>query len=156
MKKNDKIFFITVMCVAVIITIIAMVVTGVITVPSGKKSEDNLGSITKTAEDYDYTQDYTQQYDEVIDPDTFVLINNAELIFDNLTLQATSDLDKELSKFLLLKGYSGDELVTLTIDESSIVNDRSYPYFEMRVDSDGYKIRAYYKLEEYKWVFKEK
>ena len=157
MRKRDRIIFISGMFTVIIIVIFIMFLTGVVTLPKAESSkEQNIGEITKTADDYDPSIEYIQQFDEVVEDDYFVVINNIDLILNNITLQAANDLDRELSNFLVTQGYSSDDLVTLTIDESTIVNDRSYPFFEMKIDGTTKTVRAYYELEEYTWKFSMK
>lgn len=160
MKKNDKKSLIMIIVIALLIVILFMVVQGLIKVPklNSKNNSSELGSITMTAEDYDESQEYEWQYDEIIESDdkVFTNIQNLDLVSDDLTLQAIEDIDSELSNFLMLNGYSGKDAVNLAIIESSIVNDRSYPYFEMSIENDEMVIKAHYDLPNYKWVFDKK
>ncbi|WP_026667633.1 hypothetical protein [Butyrivibrio sp. AE2005] len=160
MKKNDKKSLIMIIVIALLIVILFMVVQGLIKVPklNSKNNSSELGSITMTAEDYDESQEYEWQYDEIIESDdkVFTNIQNLDLVSDDLTLQAIEDIDSELSNFLMLNGYSGKDAVNLAIIESSIVNDRSYPYFEMSIENDEMVIKAHYDLPNYKWVFAKK
>lgn len=160
MKKNDKKSLIMIIVIALLVVILFMIMQGLIKVPklNSKNNSSELGSITMTAEDYDESQEYEWQYDEIIESDdkVFTNIQNLDLISDDLTLQAIEDIDSELSNFLMLNGYSGKDAVNLAIIESSIVNDRSYPYFEMSIENDEMVIKAHYDLPNYKWVFDKK
>ena len=160
MKKKDKKTLILITISALLIMLIFMLIQGLVRVPklrlNGNSSE--LGSISSTATDYDYSQEYEWQYDEVIESDKkmFTNIQNLDLVSNILTLQAIEDIDYDLSNFLMQQGYSGNDAVTLTIIESTIVNDRSYPYFEMKVENDAMIIKARYDLPNYKWIFEKK
>ncbi len=137
-----------------------MIMQGLIKIPKLRSNNNSseLGSITSTAVDYDYSQEYEWQYDEIIENEdkVFTNIQNIDLVSNNLTLQAIKDIDSELSAFLILNGYSEKEVVNLSIIESSIVNDRSYPYFEMNIENNEMVIKAHYDLPNYKWVFEKK
>lgn len=160
MKKNDKKSLIMIIVIALLVVILFMIMQGLIKVPKlhSKNNSSELGSITMTAEDYDDSQEYEWQYDEIIESEdkVFTNIQNLDLVSDNLTLQAIEDIDSELSDFLMLHGYSGEDVVNLAIIEGSIVNDRSYPYFEMSIENDEMVIKAFYDLPNYKWVFENK
>ena len=158
MKRKDKYILLAILGASALLLLIFMLAQGLIRIPSiSKDNSSSLGSITQTAEDYDYTQDCIQQFDEVIESDTqvFTQITNIDLVLDILTLKAIGDLDKDLSAYLLLKGYSG-ETMSLTISQSSIVYDKSYPYFELNIDGTEKYIRASYKLETLEWEFSDK
>ena len=162
MQKKDKLIMIGIMAGAFIFIAVVLVVTGVfkLHVNTPDKASE-LGSITKTADDYDETQEYVQQYDEVIETSEpiFVDIQNMELVFNMLTLQAIEDLDKDLSSFLLTKGYKEDTHISFSISQSSIVYDKSYPYFELvsqNKDVEIPTIKASYYLPEYTWQFEFK
>lgn len=160
MKKNDKKILILITISAFLIMVVFMIVQGLVKIPKfrSKNHSSGLGSITKTAEDYDYSQEYEWQYDEIIESNRamFTNIQNINLVSNILTLQALEDIDYDLSDFLMLQGYSEDDAVTLTIIENTIVNDRSYPYFEMSIENDGVIIKARYDLPNYKWIFEKK
>lgn len=160
MKKNEKKILILITISAFLIMVVFMIVQGLVKIPKfrSKNNSSELGSITKTAEDYDYSKEYEWQYDEIIESARamFTNIQNINLVSNILTLQAIEDIDYDLSNFLMLQGYSGNDTVTLTIIENTIVNDRSYPYFEMRIENDGVIIKARYDLPNYKWIFEKK
>lgn len=159
MKKNDQKIMIIVLICAIVVLVIFMFLQGLIIKPHfTKDNSTEIGSITQTAEDYDPTQEYEWSGDEVIDYNVPIITNieNVNLIFDHITLQATQQLDTELTAFLLKNGYDENKLYTLSITPSTIVEDRSYPYFEMTIKEDGNVIKAYYDLPTYKWVFEFK
>lgn len=160
MKKSDKKILIIIIIIALFIMIFFMIMQGLIKIPKlrSNNNSSDLGSITSTAVDYDYSQEYEWQYDEIIENEdkVFTNIKNIDLVSNNLTLQAIKDIDPELSAFLILNGYSKKEVVNLSIIESSIVNDRSYPYFEMNIENNEMVIKAHYDLPNYKWVFEKK
>ena len=118
MKKNDKKTLIMIIVIALLVVILFMIMQGLIKVPKlhSKNNSSELGSITMTAEDYDDSQKYEWQYDEIIESEdkVFTNIQNLDLVSDNLTLQAIEDIDSELSDFLMLHGYSGEDVVNLS------------------------------------------
>ena len=155
MQKKDKIIFGLIIAGALLVLLVVFFATGLLHLPTTKKTEDaNMGDITQTADDYDPVQDYNPPEDEAVATDNFAIISNVDSLFGLLTLKALDDLEPALSEWLRTKAYDDSEFLYFTIDETTITDDRSYPYFEMQLDSDkSVKIRAHYDLPEYKWVF---
>ena len=142
MKQKDKKTLIIIMVGSFLIVIGFLFVQGLLRPRNNKKSSGEIGEITKTAEDYDYSLEYEPQFDEITQelPLVFTCINDISPISDNLTLMAIEDYDKSLSEFLLNNGYDKENYLTLTIIEDTVVEDRSYPYFEMRIDGTETRI----------------
>ena len=154
MKKKDLFITLGVLFGALIFIVLVIILTGVFdlsTISSDNSSE--LGSITKQADDYDAFLDYNPEGDEAVESDTFIVIDNPELIYNNLTLMALGDLESSLSTWLISEGYSSEDFIHLTIIESTVVNDRTYPYFELNESEEIPRIKAYYNLKELEWVF---
>ena len=155
MQKKDKIIFGLIIAGSLLVLLVVFFATGLLHLPTTKKAEEeNIGEITQTAEDYDPVQDYNPPEDEAVATDNFTIISNVDSLFGLLTLKALDDLEPALSEWLRTKAYDDSEFLYFTIDETTITDDRSYPYFEMQLDSDkNVKIRVHYDLPEYKWVF---
>ena len=158
MKSKDKKILIGIIAASIIMIIGFLLVQGLLKPHNKTKSSGELGEITKTADDYDYTLEYVPQYDEVIEnlPVVFTCINDISPISDNVTLMALESLDKSLSEYLMNNGYEKENYLTLTINEDSVVDDRSYPYFEMTIDGTGTVVSAVYDLPTYTWKFRIK
>lgn len=158
MQKKDKVIFALIIAASIIVLLIVFFATGLLHLPKTKKAEEaDMGQITQTADDYDPVMDYHPPEDEVVETTNFAIISNIDSLFGLLTLQALDDLEPSLSEWLRTKAYDDSEFMNFTIDESTITDDRSYPYFEMDCDTaPELSIRAHYDLPNYKWVFETK
>lgn len=154
MKKKELLLTVAILLVALLFIIIVMLISGTLKFSNSTKGDSSeLGEITTQAEDYDEVLDYNPEGDELVKSDTFIVINNPELIYKNLTLMALGDLEKDLSTWLTSKGYGSEEFIYLNIIESSVVDDKTYPYFELESSGELPRIKAYYDLENLAWVF---
>ena len=91
--------------------------------------------------------------DDVIDEKMHVEITNINLVFDLLTLEAIEDLQSNLSDWIDENGFADEGLIEFTIDKDSIVYDRSYPYFVLKMNNYDKKIKVRYHLDRYEYEF---
>lgn len=140
---------------AAILICSGMLISSLLLTPKAKNPEpDNneLGNFTYTEVEIS-TDEYTPDiYDYVETKNNYVTFTNAELIYDLLTLEALSHICEDTAEFLNRHGYS--QIHNLTIDESTIVDDRAYPLFYCHMDDEKDKvIEIRYNLENEKFEY---
>ena len=155
MDKRDIKILVVILLFAIVIIAVALGFKGLLK-PKKETStkSEKLGTVAAVADDYDYSTEYEPTDDEITEDDErFVVIDNIDLVFSILTLQAIEDIDQSLCDYLKVNGYDGKTFLTLYIIPSTINYEREFPAFEMIIDNDGRKIKAVYNLPEYKWQF---
>lgn len=126
---------------AAILICSGMLISSVLITPKATDPEpDNneLGKFTYTDVEISTDEYIPDIYDNVETESNFVTFTNAELIYDLLTLEALSHICEDTADFLNKHGYS--QIHNLTIDESTIVNDRAYPLFYCHMEDQKDKV----------------
>lgn len=97
---------------------------------------------------------------EYVPERSFTSVENMSIVENILTLNAISQFDKQFSDWLVEQGYNYSSIMYFTINRSSVVTDKSYPYFELIQDTEqddtqicNKTIRATYDLPNYQWKF---
>ena len=144
---------IVIIIVAVLFVIFMLFILGVFKSPAKKDDTKEQGKITQTADDYDPSLEFVAQSEDEAGIDVnIVSIENTKIVYDLLSLQAIQKLRPSLTNFLLMQGYDEETIVYLKIDESTVSEDRSYPYFELFDTNDtDTVIQCHYDLDKYEW-----
>lgn len=97
--------------------------------------------------------DYTGAFDDgFIAEEYYVGFTNLNTVYDLLTLQALSEISSEAAGYLNEHGFG--DVHSLTIIESSIVYDRSYPYFLCRLENVNHIcLEIRYDIESMQFAF---
>ncbi len=155
MDKLTKQMFIVIMIGAVALIALFLVLLGVFKIPEKKDTSSQRGEITQKADDYDPSYEFeAQSEDEAGVENNIVSIENPELIYNLLALQALQKLRPQLTKYLIMNGYDEDKVIFFMVDDYSVSEDRTYPYFEMYDrDDKNTVIQCHYDLDKYEWNF---
>lgn len=117
---------------------------------------DELGTLTISETEEPIIEDEDdyigQPGDDIIYKEYYVGFTNLELVYEYLTIDATSRISDEAAEYLNDHGYG--ECHSLTIIESSIIKDKAYPKFNCTLEGIEDKIlEIRYNLEKGEYEF---